>query len=159
MKPGRIYRNVTVLFADIVGFTQFSNDNGTRKVVEMLSQLFTAFDKECSRLGLYKVYTIGDCYVVMGFLDNDNRKSPEEEANDVTLLAISMIETINRLRAKLNITTLNMRIGIHTVSLVRLTPGRCDRRGDRNRPGPLRYLRRRCSCGQQDGVRGSGGQN
>ena len=115
MKPGRLYRNVSILFADIVGFTQFSNDNGTRKVVEMLSQLFTAFDKECLRLNLYKVYTIGDCYVVIGFLDEDNRRSPEEEARDVALLAFSMIETINRLRAKLNITSLNMRIGIHTV--------------------------------------------
>jgi class 3 adenylate cyclase len=110
-----VYKNVTLLFADIVGFTQFSNDNGARKVVEMLSQLFTSFDKECSKLNLYKIYTIGDCYVVMGFLDDNNRKSPDEEANDVALLAISMIETINKIRAKLNITTLNMRIGIHTV--------------------------------------------
>lgn len=66
-------------------------------------------------MNLYKIYTIGDCYVVMGFLDDNNRKSPEEEANDVALLAISMIETINKIRNKLNITTLNMRIGVHTV--------------------------------------------
>jgi class 3 adenylate cyclase len=127
--------------------------------VEMLSQLFTAFDKECSRLNLYKVYTIGDCYVVMGFLDNDNRKSPEEEANDVTLLAISMIETINRLRAKLNITTLNMRIGIHTVGLFILHLGRCDWRGDRNRSSPLRHLWRGCCRRKQNGVRRTRGQN
>jgi class 3 adenylate cyclase len=115
MKPGRVYKNVTLLFADIVGFTKFSNDNGARKVVEMLSRLFTDFDKECSRLNLYKIYTIGDCYVVMGFLDQNNRKSPAEEANDVTLLAISMIKTINRVRDKLGINSLNMRIGMHTV--------------------------------------------
>jgi class 3 adenylate cyclase len=84
----------------------------------MLSQLFSSFDKECSRLNLYKIYTIGDCYVVMGFLDENNRKSPEEEANDVTLLAISMIQTINKVRAKLNITTLNMRIGVHTGDII-----------------------------------------
>lgn len=83
-------------------------------MVEMLSRLFTAFDKECSRLGLYKVYTIGDCYVVMSFLDENNRKSPQEEANDVTLLAISMINNINKIRDQFKI-DLNMRIGIHTV--------------------------------------------
>ena len=49
----------------------------------MLSQLFTAFDKECNKLNLYKLYTIGDCYVVMGFLDKNNRKNPSEEANDL----------------------------------------------------------------------------
>ncbi len=54
----------------------------------------------------------------MGFLDENNRKSPEEEANDVTLLAISMIQTINKVRAKLNITTLNMRIGVHTGDII-----------------------------------------
>ena len=108
---------MTLLYADIVGFTQYSNDNGARKVVEMLSRLFTAFDKECSRLGLYKLYTIGDCYVVMGFLDQNNRKSPAEEANDVTLLAISMIKIINNVREQLGI-DLNMRIGIHTGDVI-----------------------------------------
>lgn len=49
----------------------------------MLSQLFTAFDKECNKLNLYKLYTIGDCYVVMSFLDKNNRKKPSEEANDL----------------------------------------------------------------------------
>jgi class 3 adenylate cyclase len=82
-------------------------------VVEMLSRLFTAFDKECLRLNLYKIYTIGDCYVVMGFMDDNNRKSPQEEANDVTLLGISMINMINKVRDQLRI-DLNMRIGIHT---------------------------------------------
>lgn len=82
----------------------------------MLSRLFTEFDKACSRLGLYKLYTIGDCYVVMGFLDQNNRKTPSEEANDVTLLAISMIDTINKIKNQFNITEFNMRIGIHTVA-------------------------------------------
>lgn len=82
----------------------------------MLSRLFTNFDKECNRLNLYKIYTIGDCYVVMGFLDQNNRKTAEEEANDVTLLGISMIKTVRDVRSKMNI-DLDMRIGIHTVSL------------------------------------------
>lgn len=52
-------------------------------MVTMLSELFTDFDKECNASQLYKVYTIGDCYVVMGFLDKNKRDLPEEEAQQV----------------------------------------------------------------------------
>jgi class 3 adenylate cyclase len=108
------YSEVTLLFADIVGFTEYSAGKNPRQVVEMLSQLFTAFDKECNTLNLYKLYTIGDCYVVMSFLDKNNRKKPAEEANDVVQLAIFMIRSIAEVRAKINFDKLNMRIGIHT---------------------------------------------
>jgi class 3 adenylate cyclase len=82
----------------------------------MLSRLFTEFDMECNRLNLFKLYTIGDCYVVMGFIDKKNRKSPAEEANDVVQLAISMISIISKVRKMIKFDELNMRIGIHTVS-------------------------------------------
>jgi class 3 adenylate cyclase len=108
------YSEVTLLFADIVGFTEYSAGKNPRQVVEMLSQLFTAFDKECNKLNLYKLYTIGDCYVVMSFLDKNNRKKPAEEANDVVQLAMFMITSIAEVRAKINFDKLNMRIGIHT---------------------------------------------
>ena len=114
-KIAETYSNVTMLFADIVGFTSYSAGREPRQVIEMLSKLFTEFDKEVNRLNLYKVYTIGDCYVVMGFLDKKNRKQPEEEANDVVQLAINMIKTINKVREQINFMELNMRIGIHTV--------------------------------------------
>ena len=81
----------------------------------MLSSLFTEFDKECNRLSLFKIYTIGDCYVVMSFLDKNKRADIREEANAVTQMGISMIRIINRVRNQLKI-NLNMRIGIHTVS-------------------------------------------
>lgn len=109
-----MYRNVTVLYADIVGFTDYSSGKRPRQVVEMLSKLFTNFDKECDRLNLFKIYTIGDCYVVMGFVDLNLRKSPKEEANNVAQLAISMIKIIRVVRAKIKFLGLNMRIGIHT---------------------------------------------
>lgn len=108
------YSEVTLLFADIVGFTEYSAGKNPRQVVEMLSQLFTAFDKECNKLNLYKLYTIGDCYVVMSFLDKNNRKKPSEEANDVIQLAMFMIRSIAEVRARINFDKLNMRIGIHT---------------------------------------------
>ena len=112
------YNDVTILFADIVGYTAFSSGKASRQIVEMVSQLFTEFDKECNRLNLFKLYTIGDCYVVMGFIDKRNRKSPAEEANDVVQLGISMISIIQRVRKMVKNEQLNMRIGIHTGSKV-----------------------------------------
>jgi hypothetical protein len=115
-KASESYQQLTVLFADICGFTAYSAGKGSRQVVEMLSRLFTEFDKECNRLNLFKLYTIGDCYVVMGFLDKRNRKSPSEEANDVVQLGISMINIIKNVRRLIKFDGLDMRIGIHTVS-------------------------------------------
>jgi len=64
---GETYKNVTMLFADICGFTAFSSGKKPSEVVKMLSELFMDFDKECDNMGLFKLYTIGDCYVVLGF--------------------------------------------------------------------------------------------
>lgn len=116
VKTGECYQNVTLLFADIVGFTAYSAGKRPRQVVEMLSRLFTNFDKECDRLKLFKIYTIGDCYVVMGFVDSKNRRTPREEAHNVAQLAISMINIILSVRRKIKFDKLDMRIGIHTGS-------------------------------------------
>ena len=109
---------VTLLFADIVGFTSYSSDRSPQDVVEMLSKLFTAFDKECNRLNLYKVYTIGDCYVVMSFLDKHARGSPQKECVDVVELGLKMIEIIATVRKEVNFDGLHMRIGIHTGKII-----------------------------------------
>ncbi len=110
--------DVTLLFADIVGFTSYSSDRTPTDVVEMLSKLFTSFDKECNRLNLYKVYTIGDCYVVMSFLDKNARISPQEECMDVVELGLKMIDIIATVRKEVNFDGLHMRIGIHTGKII-----------------------------------------
>lgn len=69
-----------MLYADISGFTEYSRicqqEGKPEKVIEMLGKLFTKFDKECHSKGCYKVYTIGDCYVAMGFTDSSKRNPP-----------------------------------------------------------------------------------
>ena len=64
--------NVTILFADIAGFTAYSSAFPD-KVVNMLKDLFTEFDKNCVIHDVFKLYTIGDCYVVMGFTNANKR--------------------------------------------------------------------------------------
>ena len=115
---GETASEVTLLFADIVGFTSYSSGRTPEDVVDLLSRLFTSFDKECNRLDLYKVYTIGDCYVVMSFLDKNNRKTPQKECVDVVELGLKMIDIIARVRKEVNFDGLHMRIGIHTGKII-----------------------------------------
>ena len=108
------FKDVTMLFADIKGFTNFSAKNPASVVVNMLRDLFTEFDKLCLQNDVYKLYTIGDCYVALGLIDAQERNA-EEEARNVIQFAFDMINSIKSVRKKNP--DLEMRIGIHTVKL------------------------------------------
>lgn len=84
------------------------------QVVNMLRGLFTEFDKLTKNHDLYKVYTIGDCYVVIGFLDANNR-DPDLETLNVLKMAFSMLEVIKDVKKNIDFQELDMRIGIHRV--------------------------------------------
>jgi len=58
------YDNVSVLFADLVGFTQFSAQTSATELVRILNLIFSAFDQLAERHGLEKIKTIGDAYMV-----------------------------------------------------------------------------------------------
>jgi magnesium-transporting ATPase (P-type)/class 3 adenylate cyclase len=107
---------VTLLYADIVGFTKWSSDKSPNTVVDMLSQMFTRFDKLCVVHNVYKVHTIGDCYVVMSCIDSKNR-DPRLECNNVLKMALSMTSVIENINSEQR-TSLNMRIGIHTGTII-----------------------------------------
>jgi adenylate cyclase 9 len=55
-------KNVSILFADIVGFTQMSSTKTAEQLVEILNDLFERFDRLCSIHGCEKISTLGDCY-------------------------------------------------------------------------------------------------
>eukprot|EP01066_Platyproteum_vivax_P005943 Platyproteum_vivax@DN1814_c0_g1_i2.p1 len=57
------YRQMTLLYSDICGFTAFANSVEPHHVVELLTSLFHHFDNLTTALGIYKVCTIGDAYV------------------------------------------------------------------------------------------------
>jgi class 3 adenylate cyclase len=80
----------------------------------MLRSLFTQFDKLCLQFDVYKLYTIGDCYVVLGLFDARDR-NPPQEAKNVVEMGFSMIRGIRRTRKEIGYNELDMRIGIHTV--------------------------------------------
>ena len=57
-----LFPEVTVLFADLVGFTAWSSSREPTQVFVLLETLFGAFDRVAKRRGVFKIETIGDCY-------------------------------------------------------------------------------------------------
>lgn len=107
-----IVNDVTILFADIVGFTNWCSNRSSEDIIKMLYRVFKRFDKKCIQNDVYKVCTIGDCYVVTGFIGKQGR-DPWLECRNVVNMAKSMIKIINKQKKKHDC-DLNMRIGIHT---------------------------------------------
>jgi hypothetical protein len=56
------FPEVTILFADVVGFTAWSSQREPGEVFMLLQTLYHSFDAEARRLGVFKVETVGDCY-------------------------------------------------------------------------------------------------
>ena len=107
---------VTMIYADIVGFTSWSSDKRPLEVVEMLSELFTKFDHLCVKHNVYKVHTIGDCYVVMGNA-GDTYRDPPAEAYNMIRFAVDLLQNIRDVNVEYG-TQLNMRIGMHTGEVI-----------------------------------------
>src|SRR5215813_8112907 len=59
------FADVTVLFADLVGFTNLSATMSAAEIVDMLNGLFSRFDQAATELGIEKIKTIGDCYMAV----------------------------------------------------------------------------------------------
>lgn len=60
-----LFPHTTVLFADIVGFTAWSSERAPEDVFVLLQTIYHSFDKIARRRGVFKVETIGDCYVAV----------------------------------------------------------------------------------------------
>eukprot|EP00070_Physeter_catodon_P015690 XP_023973855.1 soluble guanylate cyclase gcy-31-like [Physeter catodon] len=113
---------VSFLFADICGFTAWARNVDAREVLVLLQTLFSAFDRDTASLGLYKLCTIGDAYVVISepLVENDSRQTSlgYEGAEKVLKMARQMVENVRRVRRKLAIPSLDMRMGLHNGSCV-----------------------------------------
>ncbi|CAG9320535.1 unnamed protein product [Blepharisma stoltei] len=110
------FNEVTILYADIAGFTLWSSYHNAKEVVGMLSELYTRFDRKCVENNVYKVHTIGDCYVAIGFLGTEER-DPGEECLNIINFANSLNEIISAINQELFL-NLGMRIGIHTGNII-----------------------------------------
>ncbi|MGQ4649424.1 adenylate/guanylate cyclase domain-containing protein [Lyngbya aestuarii] len=103
------FAEVTVLFADIVSFTEFSAKISPTETVEMLNEIFSEFDQLAQQHGLEKIKTIGDAYMVVGGLPTPQDNHAEAIAN----MALDMQATIPIFRNKIG-KDFSIRIGINT---------------------------------------------
>ena len=115
------FDDVTVLFADIVGFTALSTRTSPEALVAMLDDLFTRFDGLADRHGLEKIKTIGDAYMVVAGV-------PEATADHAIAMArmgLDMLATIADYARGHDVgAELTIRIGIHSGPVVAGVIGR-----------------------------------
>lgn len=107
------YADVTVLFADLVGFTTLVKHTDPVELVGLLNDLFSRYDRIAGRLGLEKIKTIGDCYLVVGGLPEIRADHPAVVAE----MALDMLDALAAFNQERG-TQLRMRIGMHTGPVV-----------------------------------------
>ena len=107
------YANVTVLFADIVGFTAFSQVVSPEVMVDVLNDLFTRFDHIADHRGLEKIKTIGDCYMAAAGLP----VVVPDHADRAAHMALDILNAIEDFNASSQY-PLNIRIGISSGAAV-----------------------------------------
>jgi class 3 adenylate cyclase len=107
------YNDATVMFADIVGFTNLSSRIPPEQLVNLLNQIFSRFDLIAESYNLEKIKTIGDAYMVVGGLPNPRT----DHAAAIATMAIDMLDAI----AQFNLDTgeaFQIRIGINSGAVV-----------------------------------------
>jgi adenylate cyclase len=111
--------DVTVVFADVVDFTPFTERTAPERVVGVLDEIFSAFDLLAERLGLEKIKTIGDAYMVVAGLPEPRPDHAEAGAD----MALAMQDELGRLCTALNL-DLQIRVGIQSGPVIAGVIGR-----------------------------------
>ncbi|MDY6781548.1 MAG: adenylate/guanylate cyclase domain-containing protein [Cyanobacteriota bacterium] len=107
------FNEVTILFADLVGFTPLAAHLEPIALVDRLNEIFSAFDELAGKYDLEKIKTIGDAYMVVGGVPTAKANHAEAIA-DMALEMQRAIEHYSRTHRE----SLQMRIGINTGSVV-----------------------------------------
>ncbi|MGD1906106.1 MAG: adenylate/guanylate cyclase domain-containing protein [Leptolyngbyaceae cyanobacterium] len=107
------FEAATILFADIVDFTGLSAEMPPSELVQILNKIFSTFDCIADGMGLEKIKTIGDAYMVVGGLPQ--RRPDHAEA--ILALAIRMQQEIQNFH-RADGTPFHLRIGINTGPVV-----------------------------------------
>ncbi|KAL1491228.1 hypothetical protein ABEB36_011857 [Hypothenemus hampei] len=101
--------NVSILFADICGFTTLSDQCTAEELVRILNELFARFDKLAAEHHCLRIKLLGDCYYCVSGLPEPR----PDHAQCTVEMGLDMIDAIALVRGVMNV-NVNMRVGIHT---------------------------------------------
>ncbi|HEX4179452.1 MAG TPA: adenylate/guanylate cyclase domain-containing protein [Caulobacteraceae bacterium] len=110
-----LHGEVSIVFADLVGFTELSRQLSAPTLVDLLNRVFSRFDAAASRFGVEKIKTIGDAYMAVGGL------SYGEKARDHTERMAGFALAMRDIAAELAVETelpVAIRIGLHVGPVV-----------------------------------------
>ncbi|XP_037552347.1 adenylate cyclase type 8 [Nematolebias whitei] len=107
------YKNVSILFADIIGFTSLSLILSAQELVKTLNELFGRFDKLAEKHQCLRIKILGDCYYCVSGVPEPQRG----HARCCVEMGLSMISTIRYVRRELQ-QEVDMRIGVHSGSVL-----------------------------------------
>ncbi|XP_022247330.1 adenylate cyclase type 9-like isoform X1 [Limulus polyphemus] len=110
-RPFNMHRmeEVSILFADIVGFTKMSSNKTAEQLVGLLNDLFGRFDYLCAKLGCEKISTLGDCYYCVSGCPEPR----SDHAKCCVEMGLAIIKAIGEFDEDTN-EDVNMRVGVHT---------------------------------------------
>ncbi|XP_059084537.1 Ca(2+)/calmodulin-responsive adenylate cyclase-like isoform X2 [Tigriopus californicus] len=103
------HENVSILFADIVGFTVLSSQCSAQELVRLLNELFGRFDQLANANNCLRIKILGDCYYCVSGLP----EACPEHARNCVEMGLDMIDAIFSVVEATDV-KLNMRVGIHT---------------------------------------------
>uniref|UniRef100_A0A452HUL3 adenylate cyclase n=1 Tax=Gopherus agassizii TaxID=38772 RepID=A0A452HUL3_9SAUR len=107
------YENVSILFADVKGFTNLSTTLSAQELVRMLNELFARFDRLAHEHHCLRIKILGDCYYCVSGLPEPR----QDHAHCCVEMGLSMIKTIRYVRSRTK-HDIDMRIGIHSGSVL-----------------------------------------
>ncbi|KAI9544151.1 hypothetical protein NQZ68_005201 [Dissostichus eleginoides] len=107
------YKDVSILFADIKGFTLMSMKLSAQDLVRTLNELFGRFDRLADEHHCLRIKLLGDCYYCVSGVPEPQRA----HARHCVELGLDMINAIGYVRNQLKF-DMDMRIGIHSGSVL-----------------------------------------
>ncbi|XP_052866342.1 soluble guanylate cyclase 88E [Anopheles cruzii] len=109
-----MFNSVSILFSDVVTFTEICSRITPMEVVSMLNAMYSIFDTLTERNSVYKVETIGDAYMVV----SGAPAKEQNHAEKVCDMALDMIEAITDLKDPSTGSHLRIRVGVHSGAVV-----------------------------------------
>nr|XP_034336645.1 guanylate cyclase soluble subunit beta-2 [Crassostrea gigas] len=106
--------NVTILFSDIVTFTNIAALCHPMDIVKLLNDLFQRFDQLTTKHNIYKVETIGDAYMVVSGVP----EARDDHAIRMSNMGLDMIQETNHVINPVSQKCIQIRVGIHTGPVV-----------------------------------------